>query len=80
MEDLGALERFQQAVVDAERPFDPTLRDGPVCYYDIGPMLSRDDVLFLVAESEARAVGCGFAQVEAAEPFFKHRFHGYFGL
>jgi GNAT superfamily N-acetyltransferase len=80
IEDLGALERFQQGVVNAERAYDPTLRDGPVCYYDIAPMLSRDDVMFLVAESDARVVGCGFAQIEAAEPFFKHRVHGYFGL
>ena len=78
--DLDALERFQQGVVSAERPYDPTLKDGTVRYYDIAEMLSREDVLFLVAESGARAVGCGFAQIEEAEPFFKHRVHAYFGL
>ena len=51
-----------------------------VRYYDIAGMLSRADVLFLVAESGARVVGCGFAQIEEAEPFFKHRLHAYFGL
>jgi GNAT superfamily N-acetyltransferase len=80
MADLDSLERFQQGVVSAERPYDPTLRDGTVRYYDIAHMLSREDVLFLVAESEARVVGCGFAQIEEAEPFFKHQFHAYFGL
>jgi GNAT superfamily N-acetyltransferase len=78
--DLDALERFQQSVVSAERPYDPTLKDGTVRYYDITEMLSREDVLFLVAESQARIVGCGFAQIEEAEPFFKHRVHAYFGL
>jgi GNAT superfamily N-acetyltransferase len=80
MADLDSLERFQQGVVSAERPYDPTLRDGTVCYYDIAHMLSREDVLFLVAESEARVVGCGFAQIEEAEPFFKHQVQAYFGL
>jgi GNAT superfamily N-acetyltransferase len=79
-DDLGALERFQQGVVSAERAFDPTLRDAQVRYYDIAPMLSREDVLFLVGESDTRAVGCGFARIEEAEPFFKHRIHAYFGL
>jgi ribosomal protein S18 acetylase RimI-like enzyme len=78
--DLDALERFQQGVVSAERAFDPTLRSGAVHYYEIGSMLSRDDVLFLVAESDAQAVGCGFARIEEAEPFFTHEVHAYFGL
>jgi GNAT superfamily N-acetyltransferase len=80
MADRETLERFQQGVVSAERPYDPTLQDGTVRYYDITEMLSREDVLFLVAESQARIVGCGFAQIEEAEPFFKHRVHAYFGL
>jgi GNAT superfamily N-acetyltransferase len=80
MADLAALERFQQGVVCAERPFDPTLREGSVRYYDIAEMLRRGDVLFLVAEAQARVIGCGFAQIEEAEPFFRHRFHAYFGL
>jgi GNAT superfamily N-acetyltransferase len=78
--DLDALELFQQGVVSAERPYDPTLKDGTVRYYDIAEMLSRKDVLFLVAESGGRVVGCGFAQIEQAEPFFKHSVHAYFGL
>jgi GNAT superfamily N-acetyltransferase len=80
MGDVDCLERFQQGVVSAERPYDPTLRDGTVCYYDIPEMLGREDVLFLVAESDVRVVGCGFAQIEEAEPFFRHRVHAYFGL
>ncbi len=80
MADLDSLERFQQGVVSAERPYDPTLKDGTVRYYDIAEMLGREDVLFLVAESGARVVGCGFAQIEKAEPFFKHKIHAYFGL
>jgi hypothetical protein len=30
MADLDSVERFQQGVVSAERPYDPTLKDGTV--------------------------------------------------
>jgi len=78
--DLETLERFEQAVVSAERPFDPTLGEGPIRYYDIAHMLERDDVEFAVAESGGKIVGCGFARIEAAKPYLKHRRHAYLGL
>ena len=80
LEDLQTLNRFQQEVIAAERPFDPTLRDSPVQYYDIARMLGSDEVRFVVAESDSVAVGCGYARVEAAKPYLKHPTHGYFGL
>lgn len=33
--DLDILCDFQQELVDAERPFDPTIKEGKVIYYDI---------------------------------------------
>jgi hypothetical protein len=30
MAELDSLERFQHGVVSAERPYDPTLKDGTV--------------------------------------------------
>jgi ribosomal protein S18 acetylase RimI-like enzyme len=79
-QDLDSLLRFEQGVIDAERPFDATLADGPVRYYDIGAMLLRDDVRFLVAEAESRLIGCGYARIVTAEPYLKHPRQGYLGL
>jgi GNAT superfamily N-acetyltransferase len=78
--DLGALLRFQQGVVEAERPFDPTLKDGSVHYYDIAALIASTDVHFLVAECGSDLVGCGFARIEAAEHYLKHPMHAYLGL
>ena len=78
--DLETLNRFQQGVIATERPFDPTINDNPVQYYDISSMLRSDDVRFVIAESDSNIVGCGYARVEAAKPYLKHRMHGYFGL
>jgi GNAT superfamily N-acetyltransferase len=79
-EDLQALLSFEQGVVNAERVFDPTLMPGPIHYYDIESMLACDEVQFLLAESGRLPVGCGYARLEAAEPYLQHRMHAYLGL
>lgn len=79
-EDLADLLLFQQGVVDAERAFDPTIKDGPVHYYDIAAMLASHDVHFLVAECGSDLAGCGYARIEAAKHYLKHPVHAYLGL
>jgi GNAT superfamily N-acetyltransferase len=78
--DLAALLQFQQGVVEAERAFDPTLKDGSIHYYDIAALISSPDVQFLVAECGSDLVGCGFARIEAAKHYLKHPMHAYLGL
>ena len=78
--DLAALLRFQQCVVEAERAFDPTIKDGSVVYYDVAALISSPDVHFLVAECGSDLVGCGYARIEAAKHYLRHSVHGYLGL
>ena len=78
--DLETLLRFEQGVVQAERPFDPTLKDGKIHYYDIPAMLTSDEVEFVVATAGTRLIGCGFARIEPAKPFLTHARHAYLGL
>jgi hypothetical protein len=40
--DLDTILRFQQGVVDAERPLDVTLKDGPIRYYDFEQLLNSE--------------------------------------
>ena len=79
-DDLAALLRFQQGVVEAERAFDPTIKDGPVHYYDIAALISSPDVHFLVAECGSELVGCGYARIEAAKHYLRHPMQAYLGL
>ena len=39
LEDLSELLAFEQALINAERPFDPTLKKGEIHYYDIRQMI-----------------------------------------
>ncbi len=80
LEDLGALLRFQRGVVDAERSFDPTLKDGDIHYYDIVRLITDENARFLVAQSGAELVGCGFARIDRSKPYLKHAEHAYLGL
>jgi GNAT superfamily N-acetyltransferase len=78
--DLVALLRFQQCIVEAERAFDPTIKDGSVHYYDIAALIASPDVHFLVAECGSDMVGCGYARIEAAKHYLRHPMHAYLGL
>lgn len=78
--DLATILRFQQGVVDAERPYDETLKDGAIRYYDFEQLLNSQQVYFLIAESSNEPIGCGFARLEAAKSYVKHDRVGYLGL
>jgi len=78
--DLDTLNLFQQAIVAAERTFDPTIKGGLVQYYDAGRMLASEQVQFVVAESGSKIIGCGFARIEKAKHYLVHAHHGYLGM
>ena len=80
VEDIDALRRFEQGVVAAERAFDPTLKAGPIRYYDIEKMLVADNVRFVVAERGGGLVGCGFARIDDAKTYLDHSKQAYLGL
>jgi hypothetical protein len=71
LNDLGDILRFQQGVVDAERPHDSTLKDGVIRYHDFEQLLNSERVHFVIAESANVAIGCGFARVDRAKPAVK---------
>ena len=48
--DLPLLLEFEQGVITAELPFDPTLKKDPTSYYDIEEMIRAENVHLIVAE------------------------------
>lgn len=78
--DLDTLRRFEQGVINAERPFDPTLKAGHINYYDLEFMIDAPHIELLVAEIKGEVVGSGYARIESAEPFLAHRQHAYLGF
>jgi hypothetical protein len=48
--DLDALLACEQGIVTSERPFDNTLKEGEIHYYDLGAMIAADHIGVFVAE------------------------------
>lgn len=80
LHDLETLLRFEQGVIRAERPFDPTLGDDPIRYYDINEMITATHIHLVVAEVEGELAGCGYARIEDAKPYLRYRKFVYLGF
>jgi GNAT superfamily N-acetyltransferase len=78
--DVAVLREFEQGIIAAERPFDPTLADDPIRYYNIPALIESASAEMVVAEREGRAIGCGHAQIRIAEPYLAHREYAHVGL
>jgi RimJ/RimL family protein N-acetyltransferase len=78
--DLDTLLVFEQGVINAERPFDPTLKTGHTHYYDIEKMITAPDVELVVAELDNELIGSGYARIEDAKPYLQHTQHAYLGF
>jgi len=61
--DMDTLLRFEQGVITAERPFDSTLKDEHINYYDLVGMIERPDIELLVAELNGELIGSGYARI-----------------
>ncbi|TPG45205.1 GNAT family N-acetyltransferase [Flavobacterium pectinovorum] len=78
--DLPELNEFLQSLVEAERPFDPTLKDGKIFYYDIQDLILDEGTEILVIEVDNEIVGSGYAQIRSGKPFERYELFGYLGF
>jgi GNAT superfamily N-acetyltransferase len=80
LDDLSVLLEFEQGIISAERPFDPTLKEGKISYYDIAKMISANDVEIVVAVQNEQIIGSGYARIENAKPYLNHKLYAYLGF
>ncbi|MFV8353467.1 GNAT family N-acetyltransferase [Flavobacterium sp. XS2P14] len=78
--DLEKLLEFEQAIITAERPFDPTLKAEKIHYYDIEKMISAPHIQIVVAEIDLELIGSGYARIEVAKPYLNHLNYAYLGF
>jgi GNAT superfamily N-acetyltransferase len=79
LDDLNALLQCEQGIVSWERPFDDTLKEGEIHYYDLAEMIVADHVYVVVAEYEDEVVGSGYARIEHAKAYQKYEQYAYLG-
>lgn len=80
VDDLDVLLRFEQGVIQAERPFDPTLKQDPVHYYDLPGMIRAPHIYLVVATVAGEIIASGYARIEDAKPYLRHPQHAYLGF
>lgn len=78
--DLDTLYQFEQGVVEAERPFDRTLRKGLIHYYDLTALIRSSNAHLLVAEIDTRIIGSGYVRIDRSKDYLAHTHHAYFGF
>lgn len=80
LEDLPVLYQFEQGIITAERPFDPTLKPDPINYYDLKALILSDNAQVIVAVIDDEIIASGYAKILQGEPFHKHNDYAYLGL
>ena len=78
--DLKTLLGFEQGIILAERPFDETLKEGEIHYYDIAAMIEDEDTEVVVAEVNGNIIASGYARIEVSKLYLKHRYHAFLGF
>jgi len=80
LKDLTVLLRFEQGVIEAERPFDPTIKECEITYYDISELITSPNSEVFVAEIENEIVASGYAKIKSDRHYLKHEKQGYLGF
>lgn len=78
--DLEVLLRFEQGIIEAERPYDTTIKPDPVSYYDLRELLLSEEAAIVVAESDAQVVASGFVRIREARHYLDHEKYAYLGF
>ncbi|MGE8554724.1 MAG: GNAT family N-acetyltransferase [Chryseobacterium jejuense] len=66
-QDLEILLTFEQGIVSAERPFNITLIDGEIHYYDLNEFIQSPDATLIVVEDNEEIVASGYALIKKSE-------------
>lgn len=78
--DLPILLQFEQGLIKAERPMDPTIKDGEISYYDISLLIKNNNSEVFVVEKGTEIVASGYAKIIEDKPYLKHDKQGYLGF
>ncbi|RFS15070.1 GNAT family N-acetyltransferase [Emticicia sp. C21] len=79
-DDIETLLTFEQGIVEAERPFDSTLKEGEIHYYDLIQLIENPEAEVVVAEIDGELVGSGYALIKEAKSYLKHTHYAYLGF
>ncbi len=78
--DQPALLKLEQKVVEAERPYNCTIKSENAIYYDLNNLILDDASHLIIAEHNGDIIGTGYAQIRESKKSLKHAKHSYLGF
>jgi len=78
--DQLALLNLEQKVIEAERPFNNTIKLENAIYYDLNNLVTDDASHLMVVELKGQIIGSGYAQIRESKKSLKHTKHAYLGF
>lgn len=78
--DLEMLLTYEQELINAERPFDPTIRTGSLNYYDLKELILNKEAIVVVAVTEGKIISTGYGVPRRARHYLDHTHYAYLGF
>lgn len=78
--EISTLLSFEKGIVEVERPFDSTLKDGEIHYYDLLELIKSENAEVLVAVINGEIIGSGYAKIAPAKPYEKFEEYAHLGF
>jgi GNAT superfamily N-acetyltransferase len=80
IEELKTLLEFEKGIIEAERPYNPILREIDAHYYDMSKLLVLPSVAVFVAEHDGEIVASGYVAEKKGEGYMKVERYAYLGF
>lgn len=80
VDDVPKLLNLEQKIIEAERPFNTSIKTEDTRYYDIESLISDSDSYLIVNEVENEIIATGYAQIRRSKASLNHIYHSYLGF
>lgn len=78
--DIPTLLELEQAVVEAERPFNSSIKEVGATYYDLEDLITSENACLIIVEDKSKIIGTGYSQIRPSKRSLNHEYHGYLGF
>jgi len=79
-EDIPTLLVLEQGVVEAERPFNSSIKEVGATYYDLEELIASENACLIIVEDNGKIIGTGYSQIRESKQSLNHEYHGYLGF
>ena len=80
LDDISTLLELEQCVIEAEKPFNASIKTEKTHYYDLDDLITSKDSCLIVVEDSSDIIATGYAQIRESKVALNHEKHSYLGF